>query len=107
MRFLQIGVFLPSLQICQVYKVIFRILLGCWMFEDSFYTLEGRVFDMLEAKLGKIHDAEEINKYIESVVKAVDPAADKAKIERITADAKKFEPIDKYLSDETVEDIMV
>lgn len=77
------------------------------MSEDGFTNLESRVFDMLEGKLGRIHEQDDLYKYIESVVKAVDPAAEKSKIDRIIADAKKFEPIDKYLYEEDVEDIMV
>lgn len=77
------------------------------MSEDGFTNLESRVFDMLEGKLGRIHEQDDLYKYIESVVKAVDPAAEKSKIDRIIADAKKFEPIDKYLYNEDVEDIMV
>ncbi len=77
------------------------------MADDGFASLEARVFDMLDSKLGKMHEEEDIRKYIEGVVKAVDPAADQSKIERIVKDAKTFEPIDRYLYDESVEDIMV
>ncbi len=77
------------------------------MVEDSYKIMQGRVFDMLEGKLGKIHDPDDLYKYVESVVKAVDPAADKSRIDSIVDEARKFEPIDKYLYDEDVEDVMI
>lgn len=77
------------------------------MSEEGFSALEGRVFDMLEGRLGRLHDEDDLYRYVENVVKAIDPAADKFKIDRIVQDSKTFEPIDKYLHDESVEDIMI
>lgn len=77
------------------------------MVADQFTLLENRVFEALEGRLGNIHTDEELYKYIESVVKAVDPAAGKDKVEHIVSDAKKFEPIDKYLYDDDIEDVMI
>ncbi|MDE1834422.1 MAG: CpaF family protein [Candidatus Micrarchaeota archaeon] len=77
------------------------------MADEAFNSLKSRVFDILEGKLGKLHEPAEIYKYIESVVKAVDPAADKKIIDQIVSEAKTFQPIDKYLYSEDIEDIMV
>ncbi len=69
-------------------------------------SFELKVFEKLEGRLGSIHDDAELYRYIESVVKSLDPSVDKTKIDAIVAAAKKFPPIDKYLADD-VEDIMV
>ena len=75
--------------------------------DDKFTAFESRAFEKLEARLGNIHNDQDLYRYIESVVKALDPSADKAKIDNIFNEAKKFEPIDKYLNSESVEDIMI
>ncbi len=75
--------------------------------EDGFAALESRVFEALEGKLGFIHNDDDLYKYIESVVKSIDLSADKQTVDRIASDAKKFDPIDQYLRDINVEDIMV
>lgn len=69
-------------------------------------SFELKVFERLEGRLGSIHEEGELYKYIESVVKSLDPSADKTKIDAIVASAKKFPPIDKYLADD-VEDVMI
>ena len=75
--------------------------------DEKLTSFELKVFEKLEGRLGNIHEEKEIYKYIESVVKALDPSSDKAKIDGIVADAKRFDPIDRYLYADNVEDIMV
>ena len=75
--------------------------------EDKFPSFELKVFEKLEGRLGNIHNDQELYKYIESVVKSLDPSADKARVDKIVAEAKTFQPIDKYLYADNVEDIMV
>lgn len=70
-------------------------------------AFELKVFERLEGRLGNIHNEEDIYRYIESVVKALDPAADRQKTDQVVKAAKTFEPIDKYLYADNVEDIMV
>lgn len=77
------------------------------MEDEAFNELESRVFVNLEGKLGNIHIQSDLYKYISSVVKALDPAADKSTIDRIFKDAQKFEPVDSYLHRDDIEDIMV
>ena len=69
-------------------------------------SFELKVFERLEGRLGSIHEEAELYKYIESVVKSLDPSADKPKIDKIVELAKTFPPIDKYLADD-VEDVMI
>ncbi len=75
--------------------------------DEKFNSFELKVFEKLEGRLGNIHDDEELYRYIESVIKALDPSADKAKIDGIVSDAKNFPPVEKYLSASNVEDIMI
>ncbi len=75
--------------------------------EDKFPSFEMKVFEKLEGRLGNIHNDQELYKYIESVVKSLDPSADKPRIDKIVAEAKSFEPVEKYLNTDNVEDIMV
>ncbi len=70
-------------------------------------VLEARVFEQLEGRLGNIHNDADLYDYIAAVAKSVDPSADKSSIDRIVADAKKFDPIDQYLHNDSIEDIMV
>ncbi len=70
-------------------------------------ALKARVFESLEGRLGSIHTDEDLYAYIAGVVKSVDPSADKSAIDSIVAEAKRFEPIDQYLHNEGIEDIMV
>ncbi len=75
--------------------------------EDRFPAFELKIFEKLEARLGHIHDEKELYNYIESVVKSQDPSSDKELIDRIVSDAKTFDPINKYLLNSNIEDIMV
>ncbi len=75
--------------------------------DEKFSSFEMKVFEKLEGRLGFIHNDQELYKYIESVVKSLDPSADKQKIDAIVAEAKTFDPIEKYLHSTNIEDIMV
>ena len=73
----------------------------------EFFFFELSVFEALEGKLGNFSEQAEMEKYIESIIKAQRPATTKEEVSRIISDAKTFFPIDKYLTDEEVEDIMI
>jgi flagellar protein FlaI len=73
----------------------------------EFFFFELSVFEALEGKLGNFSEQAEMEKYIESIIKAQRPATTKDEVSRIISDAKSFFPIDKYLVDEEVEDIMI
>ena len=76
------------------------------MDQKAFVELEVAVFDELAGKLGGVKGTD-LDKYIESVAKSKNPALSKEDISRIIKDAKLFDPIDKYLDDESIEDIMI
>ncbi len=80
---------------------------GFEMESEDFRKLEDNVFDALFGKLGGPIEKNEIPGYIEEVAKSINPALSKEDISRIIKDAKEFAPIDEYLADEQVEDIMI
>ncbi|MDE1851756.1 MAG: CpaF family protein [Candidatus Micrarchaeota archaeon] len=75
--------------------------------DDDFRQFEGRVFELLEGKLSQYSDEADLLKNIETIAKTVNPAITQEEIDRVIADAKRFDPIDGYLHDENIEDIMV
>jgi len=77
------------------------------MSPDDFYLFESRIFDELESSLATIPDEADRNKRIESVAKTISPASSQEDIRKVIADSKSFGILDKYLNDQSVEDIMV
>ena len=77
------------------------------MDDEAFYTFESRVFDLLEGKLSELSADEDKNKYIEAMAKAINPAVGPEDIKKLIAESKSFGVIDKYLYDDSVEDIMI
>jgi archaeal flagellar protein FlaI len=77
------------------------------MEQDEFDDFESTVFNALEGKLANISSPQEVNSYISKVAKSVYPAATKEDIERVIKDANTLDPIERYLSDDSVEDIMI
>lgn len=78
------------------------------MDEESFYNFENEILDALLGKLTDIEKSAEVSSYIERVVaKSLEPTATKEDIQRVIEEANSFRPIDKYLDDEEVEDIMI
>lgn len=75
--------------------------------DDDFKQFETRVFELLEGKLSQYNDVDDLVRNIETIAKTVNPAVTQEEISRVIADAKRFDPIDGYLHDEDVEDIMV
>ncbi len=75
--------------------------------EIDFDDLEATVFGALEGKLANISNRKDIDEYISKIAKSVQPVASKADLDRIVKDATALYPINKYLEDEEVEDIMV
>ncbi|MCL5100337.1 MAG: Flp pilus assembly complex ATPase component TadA [Candidatus Marsarchaeota archaeon] len=76
------------------------------MDEQSFFELEFEIFNSLAGKLGGLSE-QDVNKKIELASKTKNPALSKEDIDRITNDAKLFEPVDKYINEEDIEDIMI
>ncbi len=77
------------------------------MDNDSFYETERPVFEELEGQLGGSLSDQELRYRISKAAKARNPSITTEEIEQLVKDAKSFEPIDRYLSDENVEDIMI
>ncbi len=77
------------------------------MKDEDFYELELSVFSALEGKLANMTSQEEIDSYVERIVRSIHPTIAKDELEKIVKDAKTFAPIDSYLVDERIEDIMV
>jgi len=75
--------------------------------ENELKLLEAQVYDQLKDVLDTLPSEQDKARYIESVVKTIDPSASKEDIERIIADATNFYPINKYLGNPDVEDIMI
>ncbi len=70
-------------------------------------ALEWRVYQSLSGKLGSVHTDAELYAYVEAAVKSLDPAADKTLVDSIFASVQKFDPVDGYIHDDNVEDIMI
>lgn len=77
------------------------------MDEDQFYEFESDVFDALSEKLSKLPDEKTRNQYVGNTAKETRPSATKEDIERVVKDSSRFPPLDQYLNDQEVEDIMV
>ena len=75
--------------------------------ENELKLLEAQVYDQLKGVLDTLPSEQDKARYIESVAKTIDPSASKEDIERVIADATNFYPINKYLGDPDVEDIMI
>lgn len=74
---------------------------------DEFYEFESKIFEALESKLSLLPNEADRNRHIESMAKIIFPPATPDEVKRVVNDSKNFSPIDKYLHDEQVEDIMV
>ena len=77
------------------------------MENSSFNRLEEEAFRQMQGKLNKIQEESERIRYVELLIKGINPAATKEDIDKIVNDTKTFEPIEKYLHDDDVEDIMI
>ncbi len=77
------------------------------MKEQELYDLKLSVFSALEGKLSNVTSQKEIDLYIERVTKSIHPTATNEELDQIAKEAKSFGAIDKYLNDDTVEDIMI
>ncbi len=74
---------------------------------DEFYNFEYKIFEELESKLALIPEEADRSRRIETIAKTLSPAASQEDIRKVTADAKSFGILDKYLNDQGVEDIMI
>ncbi|MDE1869816.1 MAG: CpaF family protein [Candidatus Micrarchaeota archaeon] len=77
------------------------------MNDVEFFNFESAVFEELSEKLTKYTEKEDREGAIRNAAKSVNLAANEEDVQRVIKDASVFEPIDKYLYDEDVEDIMV
>lgn len=77
------------------------------MNEAEFFNFEAAVFDSLSEKLTRYTEKEDREGAIRIAAKGVNLATTEEDITKVIKDASTFDPIDKYLYDEDVEDIMV
>ncbi len=74
---------------------------------DDFYTFEAKVFEELDSRLSRLSEDADRDRLIESVAKSILPSAAPEDVHRVMADSRIFGPLDKYLNDDGVEDIMI
>jgi len=75
--------------------------------ENELKILEAQVYDQLRGIMNTLPSEQDRARYIESVAKVINPSASKEDIERVIADATNFYPINNYLGNPDVEDIMI
>ena len=74
---------------------------------DELFNLESQVFRLLEGKLSELSTTEERDKYIADIAKTMAPDVSAEDISKLTSESRTFGILNKYLSDETCEDIMI
>lgn len=70
-------------------------------------SIEKKVLEALEGKFVSITSKERRAGLIANAARAVAPNIGEAQLKEITEDINNFEPVEKYLQDETIEDIMI
>lgn len=77
------------------------------MDERSLYLLEEAILETLESKLTSVESKEEITAQIEKLARTINPGISQAEVKKVAEDANVLWPIEKYLKDDAVEDIMI
>ncbi len=77
------------------------------MDEKSLYQLVDAILETLEGKLPSIEKKEDAIYEIEYVAKRIDPSIAQDDLKRVVEEVNNFSPINKYLYDQDVEDIMI
>ena len=77
------------------------------MDNETFLNFEDEVLNTLATKLSGFQTTYDINKIIEKTSKIIDPEISKEDIDRLIKDANVFYPIEKYIDNDEVEDVMV
>ncbi len=77
------------------------------MDDESLQKFESIILEALSSKLISIDNKEEASIFIEKTIKSINPTVTREEVEKLVADINNFWPIEKYLDDETVEDIMI
>ena len=77
------------------------------MDDEEFYDFEEKIFEELEGKMSDIYGEASLYSAIEKIAKTFNPSSDQEIITRIAKDTHDFYPINNYLHDEQVEDIMI
>ncbi len=77
------------------------------MDDEEFYDFEEKIFEELEGKMSDIYGDASLYSAIEKIAKTFNPSIDQDTIAKIAKDTSNFYPINDYLKDERVEDIMV
>ncbi|MGC8662695.1 MAG: CpaF family protein [Candidatus Micrarchaeia archaeon] len=77
------------------------------MKEKELKILEGEVYEQLRGMLNSVQTKEDKKKYIEEVAKSIEPALEIDDLQKIVEDSDNFYPINDYIRDPNVEDIMI
>ena len=77
------------------------------MSDEEFYDFEEKIFEELEGKMTDAYTESSIYGTVEKIAKTFNPSVSQEMIKRIISDISDFKPINDYLRDEQVEDIMV
>ncbi len=77
------------------------------MDERSLYLLEEAVLETLESKLTTLETKEELHAQVERIARSINPSVTADDIALITTEINSFKPVNEYLFDENVEDIMI
>ncbi len=77
------------------------------MDENTFYNFEDEVLDLLASKLSIYQRQEDIDAAIERAAKTVDPEITKQDLDHLVKDINSFDPIDQYINNDEIEDVMV
>ena len=77
------------------------------MDEESLKKFEEVILDALSSKLTGFDSSSDAKAFIEKTIKSINPTVTKEEIEKLVEDINNFRPIEKYLDDEDIEDIMI
>ena len=80
---------------------------GYSMEGNKLYDFEIEIYGRLRGKLSRIGGERDLIERITNVAKSVDPTCSNEDIKKVIDDAKDFSPIEKYVLDEDIEDVMV
>jgi archaeal flagellar protein FlaI len=74
---------------------------------NDFEDFQAAVYNSLEGKLSNLTTQQDVNSYISKIARSINPAATKEEIEKVVKNAGVLEPIEKFMEDDDVEDVMI